>query len=371
VKFKDIYGQEGTKTYLKSLIERNRFPHAILFSGKKGCGKLALALATVAYIQCRNRIDGDSCGECPSCRKSFQLIHPDIHYVFPTYSKDTKSQPSSAFYEKWRERIKMHPYFDLNDWMDEIEGAKKKANIPKVSLLEMNKNFSLRIYEGNKKISIIWQSELMEKEGNRILKLIEEPPENSVFIFLTENLDQILSTIISRCQVVKIPPFTDDDLKLYLSEKMEVDPLKKDQIVQLADGNMHEMIKLSEYIQTDVYAEVFDWLRLSFKGNALDIINWSETFLKKSNHEQIYFYKYGLKLFKQFLMSYSLPREEIRLTDESFQILENLKAVIDHEKLFQITALLNDCIRNRERNANVKLQMINSSLTLHKLMTGK
>jgi len=330
-----------------------------------------MALAFASYMQCRNRSEFDSCGNCRSCNKSFQNIHPDIHFVIPTVSSDKgKSTVSSAFYEHWRSLLVKGPYFTLNDWASEV-GINKKFNIPTVSMFELIKTFNLKIFEGNKKVAIIWQGELMGKEGNRLLKLIEEPPPGSVFIIVSDHQDQLLNTIVSRCQIIKIPPFRDEDLFAYANESMNLNEADQDEMVHLANGNIIELLHSVNMSNAELNKQFFDWLRLCYRAQAVSVVEWAESFKNQSKDNQVYFYKYGLGYFEQFLRSFAEDGPSIRLSSEALSITANMKAVIDEIKAIHIIELLNDCINNLNRNANVKLQMINSSLTLHRIMTGK
>jgi len=372
VRFKGIYGQEESKAYLKSLVVNNRLPHALLFTGKEGSGKLAMALAFASYIQCQNREQEDSCGSCPACRKSDQYIHPDIHYVIPSVTSDSKNKVTyKDFYEAWRSVLADTPYLSFNDWMNEISTSNRKGNIPKSSIMELIKTFNLKIFEGKKKIALIWYADLLGNEGNRLLKMIEEPPENSVFILIAENLDQVLNTIVSRCQIIKIAPFKDKDLQDFTYANYQIDKERADQLVQVANGNINELIKLTESTNEDLYKQLFSWLRMSYQAKAIDLVSWSNTFGKKSKDNQKYFFKTGLSFFEQYLLSFSLERKQLRLSQDALAIVDNMKKVINEEQTFMIIDLLNRCILNLTRNANMKLQMMNSSLTLHKIMTGR
>jgi len=299
-----------------------------------------------------------------------QLIHPDIHYVIPTVSKDGKSQASSAFYGPWREMVRDYAHFTLNDWMTRIGSASRQANIPKDSLMELLKNFSLKIFEGHKKVGIIWHSELMMGEGNRLLKMIEEPPANSVFILLAEDTEKVLNTILSRCQHIHIPPFADEDLMGFGRRHFPIEEQRLRQFVQVAKGSLSELTIMAEQANSDLYDQFFDWLRIAYKGKALELVRWTEEFSGLSKNDQKYFYKYALNFFEQFILSYSLKPDGLRISESAYNTLQKMKGILDMEKSMQISEMLNDCIIHIERNANVKLQMMNSSLTLHRIMTG-
>ena len=370
MRFNEIHGHDSIKSYLTSLVDKNRLPHAFIFSGPPGNGKLALALAFASYILCRKPAGGDSCGSCPSCSKTDQQIHPDLHFMIPSASVDAKSTASSSLFKQWRERLAEGPYFGLNDWALTV-GTTKQLNIPKVSIQELGKAFGLKTFEGTHKVGIIWQAELMEKEGNRLLKLIEEPPENSVFLLVTDQIDKVLNTLVSRCQIINVPPFRDEDLLAFAREKFGEEQDALAELVRIANGNIIELLNAYEQRNDDLKEQLIGWLRLSFQAKTLEITDWSEQFNRKSRDGQLYFYKYALNFFEQYIRSFYLDQAHLRSDQETLEIMKKMKQTIDPGQAIQIVEMINRCIRNLERNANVKLQMMNSSLTLHKIMTEK
>ena len=368
MRFKNIPGQEETKKYLASLVDNNRLPHAFLFAGPEGNGKLAMVLAFASYLLCRDRKDGDSCGQCPACLKSDQQIHPDLHFVIPTASVDSKSTSSATVYQPWRELLSRHPYINLSDWAEAL-GTTKQLNIPKVSIQDLSRIYGLKTYEGAHKVGIIWQAELMDREGNRLLKLIEEPPEQSVFLLVTDQIDRVLSTIVSRCQIVKMPPFRDEDLFKFVGEKYEIPESKAEELIRLANGNIIELIHGFEQKNEELSRDFVNWLRLAYQAKSIELVEWSEEFSRKSKDAQVYFYRYGLVFMEQYLRSFHLGQEFLRLDQETLETIEKMKNLIGSDQALKIVELLDAAIRQLERNANVKLQMINSSLTLHRIIT--
>ena len=241
MEFRQIVGQEKTKQLLLGMGRSDRMPHAQIFLGPTGCGKLALALAFAQYVLCIDKQENDSCGKCTNCIKSAKLIHPDIHYSYPTVG--TKVVSTNLLTE-WRSAILEDAYMDVNQWLHHIGAENKQGNINKDECVSIIKKLSLKIFEGSHKILIMWLPEYLGKEGNRLLKLIEEPPENTLFILVAEEQEKILNTILSRCQIVKINRLQDEQIVQYLANEKGVDEAKASSVAHLADGDLGSAKKL-------------------------------------------------------------------------------------------------------------------------------
>ncbi len=368
MRFSDIPGQDEIKQELISLVDNDRLPHTLLFTGSRGNGKLALAIAFASYLQCNGEKESDKCGKCIACKKTDKLIHPDISFTLPTISKDNKSLPSSAFFTPWREIIKENPFIDLEDWMRYINAENKQPNIAKVSIDELLHVFNYKIHEGNKKIAIIWNAELMGREGNRILKLIEEPPKDSIIILVADDTSKVLPTILSRCQIVKAPPFSDEELIDFAANKTGGDIENLNQLVSIAEGNIISLNKLLRGGDKNYFSELLNWFRLCYQGKSLELVDFADAFSKKSKDEQKYFFRYGLNFLEQVFKSGYLPREEIKLLDSEFDSMIKLSKILDENKIAAITKGFSDNIRYLERNANSKILTLSSSLSVFKIL---
>lgn len=371
MQFKDIPGQTATKEFLQSLFAKERLPHALLFIGREGSGKLPLALALANLAQCSQPVDGDSCGECPACRKTHKYIHPDIFFTFPTIARDEKGTPSSAMAPEWRRVLQEKMYFNLNGWRKFIDEEKKQLNIPLVSIREVIKFCSMKAYEGSRKIVLIWHAELMEKEGNRLLKLIEEPPADTVFLLITDHPEQLLPTIVSRCQIIQVPPFQEEDIRWFAQNKLQLDSAALTAQIAIANGNLTAFLETFEEGNDILNKALVEWLRIAYKGKAIPVLEWADDFSKYNKDDQKHFFKFGLGFFEQLFLSFHLEKDQLRVDQNNFETIQKMKSILDIHKTIAIIELLNDNIQYIERNAAQKLNMINSSLTLHKIMVAK
>src|SRR6516225_2271587 len=221
--FKDVIGQAPVKQHLVELVQSNRLSHALLFLGQEGSGALPMALAFAQYVVCEQPRDGDACGVCPPCIKAKQLIHPDIHYSYPDIPKKAGDKPVSTDYgAEWREFIAQYPYGNSYDWLQFIGAENKQGNITAQECNDIIHKLNLKSFESGYKILVMWMPEYLGNEGNKLLKLIEEPPASTLFILVAENESLILQTILSRTQLVRIPLPEPADIQQGLIERSGV-----------------------------------------------------------------------------------------------------------------------------------------------------
>jgi DNA polymerase-3 subunit delta' len=256
--FSEVIAQDEVKEYFINAVQHGRLPHAMLLLGSTGFGTLATSIAVAQYILCTNRSGQDACGQCNHCRKVSRYIHPDVHYTYPTIGS---KMTSGDFLPNWREFLKNGPYQDVQDWYRQMDGENKQGNITKDECDRIIKVLGLKTYEGSHKILIIWMSELLGEQGNRLLKILEEPPENTVFILLAENQEAILNTILSRCQLVSFKPIPDQTLAAYLKQKTDLDYEASLQIAFLARGNVNTALSLAEHANEKIADLWLEWMR--------------------------------------------------------------------------------------------------------------
>lgn len=244
MQFRDIIGQETEKNQLRQAVREGRIPHAQLFAGPAGVGKLALALAYAQYIACPNRTDEDSCGTCPTCLQYHKLQHPDLHFAFPIVKGD-EGDVCDAYADKWRGLVAEHKYFDLDDWYRVMGTETKQGIIYEKESSEIMRKLSLKSFAGGYKIMVIWQPEKMNSTcANKLLKLLEEPPEKTLFLLVSEQKEQLLSTILSRVQEVKIPRLSEEVIAAGLqTEYAWLDSEEAKVIAHMANGSYLEALR--------------------------------------------------------------------------------------------------------------------------------
>src|SRR5690606_4393157 len=261
MRFKEIVGHQSIKEQLVNTVKNNRVSHAQLFLGPEGSGSLALAVAYAQYINCEHRTDEDSCGQCPSCRKYEKLIHPDLHFSYPFFPTKELAVATDVLKE-WREAFLTNPYLGMDYWRDRLDAGNKQANIPIKEAHDIIKKLRLKAYEAEYKVLIMWHQEYLDKEGNALLKLIEEPPAKTVVLLVAENHEKILNTIISRTQLVKINKVSHEEITNYLVEKHSLPHNEASEIAFIADGNIQEALNLLQNKEHSSNFQLFvEWLR--------------------------------------------------------------------------------------------------------------
>lgn len=368
MQFANVIGQSELKSYLVQMMRSERLPHAMMFIGKEGCGKLAMAIALAQYVLCEHKTDDDACGTCMSCRKVNKLIHPDLHFSYPTIGSKVKSE---AFLPQWRKAMMDNPYLNVNQWLQIIGAENKQGNITTDECNHIIKKLSLKIFEGSHKILIQWLPEYLGKEGNRLLKLIEEPPENTLFIFVAQNQDLILNTILSRCQVVKIKPLTDEEISTALVEKANISIEKANAITPLAEGNFNEALHLQEQETNDNATLFLDWMRRCYIGQGVEMMAWVETFAKLGRENQKHFLRYALHFMREYMILKMTGNPQVRLQQQELTTAKNLTKVIAFHQIEAITQLLTDYSYYIERNANPKILFLDASIRMNKILRKK
>lgn len=368
--FREIIGQESQISLLKGMVDGNRFPHALLLLGNEGVGGLALALAYIQYLLCENRMEGESCGECKACRKASKYSHPDIHYSYPTVGT---GKISTDFITEWRKALIDNAYMSANQWLSQISGGEnKQGNITKDECVSIVKKLSLKSFESPYKVLLMWLPEYLGKEGNRLLKLIEEPPENTIFVLVAENQEAILNTILSRCQILKLSPIDKDLIKENLIQKLGIANEQAEAIAQIADGNYNEALTLSQHTENDNAMMFLEWMRKCYNGNGIDMIQWADKIAATSREAQKYFLRYGLHFFRE-LMLLKLIRDssKLRLQKSELDTAVKMANIIEVNQIENIASLFNEAIMNIERNGNGKVIFADTSIKLNKILRLK
>ncbi len=368
--FKEIVGQEDIKKRLIQTVRDNRISHAQLLLGPAGSGNLALAFAYAQYIFCSNKGGHDSCGECSSCLKMQKIAHPDFHFVFPVYKiKDGRETISDDLIADMREALTQNPYLELDEFLDNAGIENKQAQIYVGESASILRKLSFKAYEGEYRIIIIWKPEKMNVQAaNKILKMIEEPPERTLFIMVAENTDLMLATILSRTQMVKIKKIDDASMQKALVEKFNLSPENALRITHLADGNFGTAMKMAAEgdDSTDNTQRFRDWMLACYKNNIPEMLSWSEKLAStdEGREKQKAFLAFCQNMFRKALMqTYSTP-ELARMTDNERSFFLKFSTFVNGNNIMEITAELDTASYHIERNAYPKLLFFDLSLKL-------
>ena len=367
MQFSDITGQKEIKDHLIQTVLENRVSHAQLFLGPEGSGSLLLALAYAQFISCQNRQANDSCGECSSCRKYRKLIHPDLHFSYPFF-RGGEHEDSMPDQSEWRNLVLGNPYFNLDDWRLRLDAQNKQANINKAECMNILNRLTLKPFESEYKTMIVWLPEHLGNEGNRLLKTLEEPADKTLIILVAQNQDQILNTIISRTQLVKIPRLKDEDISKFLVEKKGISEPKAASIAYLSEGNLTAALSFMHGEENDHLKMFQEWLQLSYRDNGNKIVDFTEKAAKLGRENQKNFLRYGINLIRESVLILSAAENLVHLPLAELVFITNFSKVINLAKAEAIVAELEKAHYHIERNANPKILFLDVSLQLIKIL---
>lgn len=362
--FTQIPGMDQEKAELQKLANQDRIPHAQLFLGDFGSAALGLALAFARLVLCE-KSNAEPCEACPACQKSGRWIHPDLHFSFPVIGE---KKTSNDFMPAWRTFLTQHPYGHPSDWFNQMGEENKQGNINVAECQQIFQKLSYTIVEGRYKILLMWGPEFLGKEGNRLLKLIEEPPDNTLFLLVGADADRILPTILSRCQLVKIRPFQDPEIAEALQALSLAGTQEATTWAYLADGNLGQAIHLASVSERPVADLLLTWLRTCYADSGQKMISLVEKLARLGREEQKSLFQYGLYFFRQMVLSLADRSDAIRLSDEEKKAAINLASHLDLERLAEMVNLFDESLRSIERNANAKILFLNVSIQMHAVL---
>ena len=382
MQFSEILGQEYIKSHLTTSASLGRIPHAQLFIGPEGSGTLAMAIAYAQYIICSNQ-NGENTGSNEACNLKFNKIsHPDLHFVYPTVStEEVKTKPKSIdFITEWRQFLNENLYGSLFDWYQILGVKNKQGEIRVDDAQEILKSLALKSYEGGYKIMIIWMADkLNTAASNKLLKLLEEPTDKTVFILISENEEDIIQTIRSRCQVLHFNGLPEKVIAEALISRENIEAKTASKIAHQAQGNYNKALQLLQPDSESVFFEKWfvDWVRAAFraKGNAAaiqDLIQWSEQIAGLGRETQKKFLHFCIDMFRQaLLLNYQTPSlVYIEPQVEKFK-LENFAPFVNGNNINDIFQELSDAMYHIERNGNAKIILTDLSIKLTRLIHKK
>ncbi|MBA4408663.1 MAG: DNA polymerase III subunit delta' [Odoribacter sp.] len=357
--FKEVIGQNSIKQRLIQSVKEERVSHAQLLAGPEGTGKLVLAIAYAQYVACTNRQLDDSCGECPSCKKYRKLIHPDLHFVFPVIKTPKFKEPvSDNFLEEWRMMVGQNPYFNIGQWFDLIGVENTQGLIYAHQSEEIIRKLNLKSYESEYKVMIIWLPERMHVAcANKLLKMIEEPPVKTLFILITENEEDIISTIRSRCQLISIPPIDPDSLAKAISQLPEAEGSDIRNIVHLAKGNYGKAVELLQPDEQTLFnLERFkELMRCSYGRKYSDLFKWVDQLAGIGREKQKSLLNYFLIILRENFI-YNLKNRELTfMSDQEEEFSKRFSPFINERNIQELTEVFETAFAHIGMNGNPRI----------------
>lgn len=366
--FKEVVGQEDIKRRLLAEVHGNRIPHALMFCGPTGGGTLPLALAFARYLLCASPTDTDACGTCPSCRMTQGYAHPDLHFSFPVIRyKDAEHSVSDVYLEKWRKRLNENPYFDLADWLADMEAGNQQALIYAAESDAIQRRLSLKSSQGGRKVLILcWPEKMRVECANKLLKLIEEPPAQTVFLLVSEEPDKVLSTILSRTQTIRVPALEQTVLEQVLTERHHLALADAASTARIACGSYTAALKaLTMNSENALFFDLFVMLmRLSYLRKIKEMRKWSEQVAALGRERQKDFLTYCQRLIRENFI-YNFHREELNYqTREENDFSKNFARFVNERNVIPIMEELSAAERDVEQNVNPKMVFFDFALKM-------
>lgn len=372
--FGDIPGLTGSKKQLIQAIRGNHVAHAQLFYGQEGSANLALALAYASYLNCQNRTETDACGECPSCSKMAKFIHPDVQFVYPVSSTKNitgKDVVSTSYLKEWRTFLAANPYGTLATWSSHYGAENKQANISKEESRNIIKGMSLTSFETGYKVLIIWLPEYMHPSAaNGILKILEEPPAKTVFLMVSCDYEKLLTTILSRCQLFKVPTFSESEIAEYLTVHKGVNSEKAKTIGLLSEGSISKALEGLDDQEDDSHSLFRDWMRQCWTRDFIALNKTTDQFFKMSKTAQKLFLVYALNMMRHALVCEYLVDENLKLNHEEQGFVLKFGQALNTNKIETISNELSRAHYHLERNANVRILFLDLSIAIGRAMTA-
>lgn len=374
MRFQDIIGQEAAIQKVKDAIQGDRIPHAWLLTGPSGIGKLALAHAIAAYVNCQNPQGLESCGKCANCLRIKKGVHPDIHYVLPIIAKKEKGKQlmTDDYLPQFREAWVENPYLSLENWQQMLDGENKQLGISVHEIRNLKKKIALKAFEAPSKVVILWYAERINNQGaNAFLKLLEEPPEKTILLMTCDDPGALLKTILSRCQQLPMGRIQRPVLQTYLEEHKGLSQEDAEEIAAVAEGSVGQALSLMGEAHQQNSKTFIDWMRTVYTGNMVKISEIVKPLSKASKENQKLFLNLAIKKFRNALL-FHVGMEEIALLgpgERQFQ--ENFAKVLDDEKIEAIIGELETSLYQISRNVNSEMVWVGLSINLFRIIRHK
>ena len=379
MQFAEIPGLPETKEKLVNAVKYNHLAHALLFHGPEGSANLTLALALATFLYCENRTETDSCGTCPACQRMKRLVMPDLNFAFPVIAKQKEDDKDDDEDEKgdvltnWRKFVTAQPYGNVHDFIYFNGFEKKQLNISKGAARKMIQALSLMSFEGGYKIMLIWAPEFLHPSAaNALLKIIEEPPAKTLFMLVTSQADQLLTTILSRTQKVLVRAFSDEEIRSHLVKSGLCDSKAAAQIAMLADGDLREAYRMIDQVEDKQVAQIRDWFRLCASKNLKEIFEEADRFHKVDKEAQKSLLLTGLNVAREILLKNFDLDHLLRTTEEDRRFIDNIsKKVLTEDHVIKLYESFNQAHYHLERNGNAKMIFTDLSMDILVMMSKR
>ena len=391
MQFEQVIGQNSLKKELPELMQDNRLAHALLFIGKEGCGALPLAIAFAQYIiasppntlpEGKGQLTASLFGDEPAPRTLSEvevnetgrevLLHADVHFSYPVVTKKSGTPPLSTDYiAEWREFVKSYPYGNLYDWLQFIGAENKQGNITAAECNDIIRKLNLKSFEGGYKVLIMWMPEYLGAEGNKLLKLIEEPPEKTVFLLVAENDAQILPTILSRCQIIKVPVLEDAEIKNALVERNNTDPVTAGRIASVVEGNYREALQMAQHADEDWQSLLRDWLNAIMRTGPAAQAKWVDEISRLGREKQKQFLRYFNHLLQLAIRIAIMPQAGAQYPEKDLDFAMRLNKITGVEQQQAIVEELDNAAYYIERNANGKMLFMALTIKIYHIIQDK
>ena len=391
--FKDIIGQASVKAHLIDMVQQNRLSHALLFLGKEGSGALPLAINFAQFVVSQPAASEpvadlfggftameagpaykspEDLAEDPSYLRAAKLLHPDLHFSYPVISKKPGEKPVSADYiSDWRDFYLQFPYGNIYDWLQFIGAENKQGNITAEECNDIIHKLSLKSFESAYKVLVLWMPEYLGKEGNKLLKLIEEPPPNTLFILVAESEEQILPTLLSRCQLIKVPLLSNEEVEDALFERAKASKETASQIAGIAEGNYREALQLLQHSEEDWHSYLREWLNATLKGGPIAQVKFTEEAAKLGREKQKQFLRYFNHLLQMSIRIKVLGADQVKMGDQEKDFAVRLNKIASVSQQQAIIEELDKASYYIERNANGKMLFQALTLKLYHIIQNK
>jgi len=366
--FKQVIAQQAVKEHLLQMVRDNQLPHALMFCGPQGAGKLPLALAFARYLLCTGPADDDACGQCSGCRMLDSWTHPDLHFSFPVYKGKSSDHPvSDNFLEAWRKQLLENPYFDTEMWLNDIKAQNQQITFYVQESDALQRKLALKSSQGGRKIVLMWLPEKMSQEvANKLLKLIEEPPLHTYFLLVSEEPDMVLGTVQSRVQRINVPSLTEEEVANALISLHAVPEELARNVAHISRGNYTDALKrLETGNEQQQFFELFvQLMRNSYMRNLKELQVWTQAIKELGRERQKRMLEYFQHLLRENFI-YNFHKEEMSyMTNEEKNFGQKFAPFINERNVIGIMDELSDAQRDIEQNVNAQMVFFDFALKM-------